>query len=329
MAKPFTLAGVTGSTLGFALFVLPTQAAGAELSWYGKLDVQALSVNQGLYRYADPGRQIGLPFSRLGLKCKQQLFDDVAVIFVYEWQVNGLDQANDADKLATRNSYVGLSGSFGELVFGKNDTKFKKSEGKADLFNEYIADLAQLTAGQDRLKNIVGYQSPQWQGFTLAATYQTAVGAEPAGGHDVSLSYGDTALKKYPWFVSVSMATELNQLDAKRLLLQLPLWHQIDGVLAGGVMWQHSEHQQNGKSGTARMAQLSYQRWQSAGTSWTGKLQWQQDDSKLRQKQRARLLSAGFDYQLQSDLILYSLISRLNLETDHDHALAIGLKYSF
>lgn len=313
-------------TAAAALFVcnMSVAAVEPELTWYGKLDVQALSVNHGLFRYADQGTQLELPFSRLGFKGKQALTDDIAFIFVYEWQVNGLDDANREHRLGARNTYLGISGRFGELVFGKNDTRFKKSEGKADLFNEYIADVAQLTAGQDRLKNIVGYQSPQWAGFAIAASYQTAVGDAHAGGHDVSVSYGDSALKKYPLFVTVSLAKELNNLNAERLLLQWPLWRGAEGVWAAGVMWQRSEHQTNGKSGTARMAQLSYQQ-----QRWTTKLQWQQDNSRLRQPDPASLRSVGLDFQLQSDVTLYALATQLKRETDHDHALAIGAKYSF
>ncbi len=314
--------GLVATIAGSILSAATVQAA--EIDWYGKLDVQALSVNRGLYRYADQGRQLELPFSRLGIKGQQQLNDELAVIFVYEWQVNGLDQANKQHKLGARNTYIGLSGNFGELVFGKNDTKFKKSEGKADLFNEYVADIAQLTAGQDRLKNIVSYQSPQWQGLAIAATYQTGAGQQDAGGHDVSLSYGDSALKKYPLFIALAVARELNQLDARRVLLQLPLWRAGDGLLAAGLMWQHSEHQLNGKSGHSSMAQLSYQQQQ-----WTAKLQWQQDDSRLRQQQTANMLSLGLDYQFHPQLNWYGLASRLRMPDDNDHAIAMGLKYSF
>jgi predicted porin len=309
---------------GSALTIAPTPAQAMDLDAYGKLDVQALSVQRGFYRYADQGRQLELPFSRLGIKGQQALTDELSLIFVYEWQVNGLDQANRDHRLGARNTYIGLSGNFGELVFGKNDTKFKKSEGKADLFNEYVADIAQITAGQDRLKNLVSYQSPQWQGFSIGGSYQTAVGKEQAGGHDISLSYGDSALKKLPIFVSLAFAKELNLLDAKRLLLQVPLWQQQDATLAGALMWQHSEHQLSGKSGNSRMVQLSYQQ-----QAWTAKLQWQDDDSKLRQKTNARLLSAGLDHQLNAQLSWYSLVSRMKLDTVHDHAIATGLKFSF
>lgn len=317
----FALALVSGLT--FTATLLPAQSS-ETLQFYGKVDLQALSVNRGLFRYADAGSQLELPFSRLGLKGQQALTEDLKLIYVYEWQVNGLDNANKQHRLGARNTYIGLAGSFGELVFGKNDTKFKKSEGKADLFNEYVADIAQLSPGQDRLKNIIGYQSPQWAGFALAATYQTSAGKETAGGYDVSLSYGDAALKKQPVFVSVSLAKELNLLNAKRLLLQLPMWQHQQMLLAGALMWQHSEHQLSGKSGNAQMAQLSLQQ-----GAVTAKLQWQQDDSKLRQKERARLLSAGLDYRLTNDWQLYTLATRLNLETNHDHAVAIGVKYSF
>ena len=78
------IAPLLPASCGLMLSSATVQAA--DLDWYGKLDVQALSVNRGLSRYADQGRQLELPFSRLGIKGQQQLNEDLAVIFVYEWQ---------------------------------------------------------------------------------------------------------------------------------------------------------------------------------------------------------------------------------------------------
>lgn len=295
-----------------------------EWDWYGKVELQALDVDKGLYRYADQGRQIEAPFSRLGVKAKHQIMDGLDVIAVYEWQVNGLDDANKDQRLGSRNTYIGVAGTYGELVFGKNDTKFKKSEGKIDLFNETVADIAQITPGQDRLENVIGYQSPVIEGFNLSATYQTGASDETAGGYDWVLGYGDPALKKYPLYLAYGRADELNNISAERLLAQLPLW-QLDGaLLAAGLMYQHSEHLVRHTQGDAWLAQLSYQR-----GDWTYKWQWQKDDSQTRHAEKARLNNLGIDYQWQNYLTAYLLLSTLKFETEQDHAAALGLKFLF
>ncbi|MDF3127291.1 porin [Rheinheimera sp. 1928-s] len=307
-------------TLAFAT----SNVSAFEWDWYGKLELQALDVDKGLYRYADQGRQIEAPFSRLGMKAKHQLTDGLAIVAVYEWQVNGLDDANRDQRLGSRNTYIGVAGTYGELVFGKNDTKFKKSEGKIDLFNETLADMAQITPGQDRLENLVSYQSPIIEGFNLSATWQTGASDEIAGGYDWVLGYGDPAFKKYPVYLAYGRTDELNNITAERLLAQMPLW-QLDGaVLAAGLMYQHSEHLIRNIEGDAWLAQLSYQR-----ADWTYKWQWQQDDSQTRHAEKARLHTIGVDYQWRKNLTAYLLLSTLNFETDHDHAAALGMKFFF
>ena len=142
MHKPLLLT-VAGLVAGVAS---PLQANDFNWDFYGKLDVQALYADANLLRYADEGWQIEAPFSRLGFKADQALTDDLKLIAVYEWQVNGLDDSNKGHRFGSRNTYFGIaSQTYGELTFGKNDSKFKKSEGKIDLFNETLADMAQLT----------------------------------------------------------------------------------------------------------------------------------------------------------------------------------------
>ncbi|MBU1618606.1 MAG: porin [Gammaproteobacteria bacterium] len=301
-----------------------SKAKAFEWDWYGKLELQALDVDKGLYRYADQGRQIEVPFSRLGLKAKHQLTDGLAIIAVYEWQVNGLDDANKDHRFSSRNTYIGVAGRYGELVFGKNDTRFKKSEGKIDLFNESLADIAQITPAQDRLENILSYQSPIIEGFHFSATYQTGASDETAGGYDWVLAYGDPALKKYPLYMAYGRTDELNTITAERLLAQLPLWKTDGAVLSAGVMVQHSEHLVRNTEGDSWLAQLSYQR-----NDWTYKWQWQKDDSQTRHAEKARLHSIGVDYQWRNNLTAYLLLSKLHFETDRDHAAALGMKFFF
>ncbi|MFC4654444.1 MULTISPECIES: porin [Rheinheimera] len=216
-------------------------AAAFDWDYYGKLELQGLYTDQDLFRYVDEGWQIEAPFSRLGLKGSQQLTESVALIAVYEWQVNGLDQANKDHRLGSRNTYLGFSTAWGELVFGKNDTRFKKSEGKLDLFNETLADMAQLTPGQDRMENTISYTSPVLQGWQWSATYQTGASDEQAGGYDWVMSYGDASFKQQPYYLAYGQTSELNGLDAERLLAHAKLADYAGSVFSAGLMWQYSD----------------------------------------------------------------------------------------
>lgn len=307
--------------------VLLSGCAGAqafEWDFYGKLELQGLYVDEGLYRYSDQGSQIEAPSSRLGFKARQGLVDNLDLIVVYEWQVNGLDNANAGHRLGSRNTYIGLAGNWGELVFGKNDTRFKKSEGKIDLFNETLNDIAQLSAGQDRLENIVGYQSPVIEGFQLQATYQTGASDEVAGGYDWTVSYGDSGFKAYPYYFAYSQARELNNIDAERILAHFKLMELSGGQLSAGVMLQHSEHIRRNIDGDAVMAQLAYKR-----EALTYKLQWQHDDSKIRHAETGTLWTIGADYALNTEMAIYTMVSTLDFETEQDESAALGFKYNF
>ncbi len=307
-----------------SFIVLSSGAQAFEWDVYGKLDLQGLYVDEGLYRYSDQGWQIEAPFTRLGFKARQTLADNLDLIVVYEWQVNGLDDANKDHRLGSRNTYVGFAGNWGELVFGKNDTRFKKSEGKIDLFNETLNDIAQLSAGQDRLENIVGYQSPVIEGFQFQATYQTGASDEVAGGYDWTLSYGDSGFKAYPYYFAYSQARELNNIDAERILAHFKLMELSGGQLSAGIMLQHSEHVTRNVDGDAVMAQLAYKR-----EAMTYKLQWQRDDSKLRHAETGTLWTIGADYALNSEMVIYTMFSTLDFQTEQDESAALGFKYNF
>lgn len=308
-----------------ALVAAPLQANDFNWDFYGKLDVQALYADANLLRYADQGWQIEAPFSRLGFKADQTLTDDLKLIAVYEWQVNGLDDSNKGHRFGSRNTYVGIaSNSYGELTFGKNDSKFKKSEGKIDLFNETLADMAQLTPGQDRLENIVSYQSPKLGLWQWSATYQTGASDETAGGYDWALSYGDAAFKQAPYYFAYAHADELNNISADRLLAHALLNESSLGTLSGGLMWQHSEHQTKPLQGHAWLAEVQLKR-----DAVAYKLQFMQDHSRTRHSEAGHSWSVGADYSLGKDLTAYLLATQLELDTQHDSAAAIGLRWMF
>lgn len=347
------------SLVGFLLPSAPVSAI--EWDWYGKLDLQALYTSHDLLRYADAGWQLEAPFSRLGIKAGQAINDDLSWLAVYEWQVNGLDDANRGHRLGSRNTYVGLASKrFGELTFGKNDSRFKKSEGKIDLFNETLADMAQLVPGQDRLENIVGYQSPKLGLWQWGASWQTGISDEVAGGYDWTISYGDAGFASAPYYLAYARAQQQasgsNLLTADRLLAHLRLGDNPLGSWSAGLMWQHSS-QQRLAANTAATLTTTQANTVRAGTGWLAsvqlkrgqnswKLQYVTDHSRSRHSQPGKGFSAGVEHALGSSpsnaVSLYGLVTSLRLAAPElaasnvsatvprrDNAIAAGLRWQF
>jgi len=152
---------------------LPVTAFAADYTVYGKAEVQIANTDTGIMRYADEGTQIDAPFSRIGIKGDHKLNEYFTAVFKYEVQVKGFEHDDTNEPFAARNTYLGLKGAFGEVVVGRNDTRFKYSEGKLDNFNETQADISQVIAGQDRLGDTITYTSKYWHNAQFSFTCDT------------------------------------------------------------------------------------------------------------------------------------------------------------
>jgi len=79
--------------------------------------------------------------------------------------------------LATRNTFVGLAGSFGTVLAGRHDTPYKLGTGSLDIFGDTIGDYnlgrldnVQLLSNVHDHRNgqALAYISPTWSGFHFA-----------------------------------------------------------------------------------------------------------------------------------------------------------------
>lgn len=81
---------------------------------------------------------------------------------------------------ASRNSYLGIAGTWGALKAGKTDAPYKLSTGRMDPFSASIGDYNSIignTGGDNRaefdtrLSHAVWYESPSWSGFRVNALF--------------------------------------------------------------------------------------------------------------------------------------------------------------
>lgn len=173
------------------------------------------------------GTQLENFASFIGLKGEEKLNDSLKIIYVAEAGTEGYYDTSELFK--PRNTYIGVAGNYGLMVFGRNDTVFKKTEGKVDQFNITSADMAKLISGNDRLGDTVTYYSPKLSGMQFGASYQFADNVDnSSGNYALSATLGDSHLKKDNYYVALAYADGLNQLDAYRV---------VGGVKLAGIHW--------------------------------------------------------------------------------------------
>lgn len=138
--------------------------------------------------------------SRFGVKGEDELTANLSAIYQIEWEVNSDDadtnigttasgtplkystSGNNFD-LTARNRYLGLKhASYGAIKMGQFDSAFKLAQGEADLFNDYFGDIKTVQVGENRLKNMVEYATPKYEGLQALVQFQTNDGDKDASG---------------------------------------------------------------------------------------------------------------------------------------------------
>lgn len=114
--------------------------------------------------------------SRLGFRGTEDLGNGLKA----EWQIErGLNfDGTGEGAWSDRNTFVGLSGGFGTVRFGKHDTPNKIASAPLDIFVDTRADFNAIISPADagsigdlRPDNTIAYMSPNMGGFQVLAAY--------------------------------------------------------------------------------------------------------------------------------------------------------------
>ena len=140
--------------------------------------------------------------SRFGVKGSKELNESLTFIWQFESSLNLAQKGGDT--LATRNSFLGLTGNWGTFLYGIHDTPFKTVGRKATFFYDELGDHRQVTMGWDRrLQDVAVYASPDMSGFGVVLGYmldQGDLGAEEA----LTAFSGSAAYKQEGLYVGVA-----------------------------------------------------------------------------------------------------------------------------
>jgi predicted porin len=169
MKRPSLVIG----TIGSLLTVLGNASAQTSLTVYGIVDagvVYERGGTAGNVTKLTSGVQSG---SRLGFKGVEDLGGGLSAKFLLESGFNtDTGTMAQGNRLFGRQSWVGLSGRWGDVMLGRQYTPHYLALDEIDPFATGLAGSApNLMSTVDRTDNTVKYATPQWRGLTGELAY--------------------------------------------------------------------------------------------------------------------------------------------------------------
>ncbi len=156
--------------------------------------------------YLDDGQEGSLFLSsnssRIGLRGDSVIKENLKTV----WQVEcdaSLDQGGG--EFASRNSYVGLSSEYGDLIGGRHDTAFEVLSDQLALFRDQIGDARNILGNQGanwnrRNNNVIAYRSPVSHALKFFAIYSPEEDAP-----DTELFSASAAYRTQDFFLTVAV----------------------------------------------------------------------------------------------------------------------------
>ncbi|QIR15700.1 porin [Shewanella aestuarii] len=230
-------------------------------NFYGRLDLSVTnSDNSSTLQSGTKGAKVGESgtyiennFSWLGVKGTEKVADGLEVVYQMEFQVENTSGTGDVFK--ARNTYLGLKGTAGTLLVGRNDTVFKAAEGGFDAFGNTNADIDRLVGGQVRSADGFWYYSPVIADiFAINATYLMEDNqSSDDSQYAVNVTFGDKGFKKHNYYVAGAYNKAIGGIDAYRAVGQFKV-----GDFTIGGLFQNAESTSSDQEGNTYLVNLVY-----------------------------------------------------------------------
>ena len=129
---------------------------------------------------------------------------------------------DDKNRLATRDTFAGIEGDFGQVKVGRFDTPMKVARAAADLFGDQLGDMRNITRTgakfDERPNNIIQYQSPVMGGLRVALAYsphEAATAVTSSTGVETNNALVSMSLTYNAGDLSAAVAHESYEKNAK------------------------------------------------------------------------------------------------------------------
>ncbi|WP_156189054.1 porin [Acinetobacter indicus] len=309
--------------VGATLFT-PALAMAADVKVYGRAHVSLDYLDDG----ADYN-EIGLSSnsSRLGFKAEQKLENGMTVFGQIEQEINFASgsQNNSGVDFATRDTFVGLKGDFGQARVGRFDSPFKAARGPVNFFGDMVGDLRNVTRVSEqrfdeRNENTIEYKTPKFGGgFNVAAALSLHEDNSPLANddakqdnkdkdkaYDLALTYKEGPVD----FAAAYEHYEENANRGERDGFRIAGAYKITPELNIGALYQYTTFDKQGTAADIAAAEGS-------------------DLDKLLSKQDTHVFGVAADYKFAPKTYLRGQVFHRDVDADDANAtlLAIGLEH--
>ncbi|MHB9020464.1 MAG: porin [Halothiobacillus sp.] len=176
--------------LAVAAALIAPAAAMADTTLYGKFHVSYDILGGAKGTAHNPATGLNTPISqrsgfssnssRIGIKGKEKIYDNLSVIYQWETTVNmgqnGSLGGPTGGLTGQRNTFIGATGNWGTVITGRHDTPFKLMGRDYDLFADTVGDSRNIISGKDGLwdlrpSQVLAYATPDLMGFNAMLAY--------------------------------------------------------------------------------------------------------------------------------------------------------------
>lgn len=250
-----------------ATFLTPVMAMAADVKIYGRANITL--------DYLDDGKDynvftVNSNASRLGFKVDHKLENGMTAFAQIEQEINFATGTNDskANTFATRDTFAGLKGDFGQVRIGRFDSPFKIARSPVNYFGDMVGDMRNLTRAEnsrydERNDNTVEYKSPKLgSGFNVLAAISmqngVQVGQQANGdelkdtkAYDLAITYKDgpfdlaAAYQKFEDNASNTTAPTATTPSTARDSIRLAGSYKLTEELNLGALYQYSKFDTN------------------------------------------------------------------------------------
>lgn len=192
--------------------VVPQVSKASEIEIYGRAHLSLDVLGDG----NDYGLNVSSNSSRIGFRAKHEINDNIEAFMQLEQKV-GFDEGSG--EFATRDSFAGLRGDWGQVRFGTFDTPGKLLRAQADVFNDRLGDLRNMASGDDmsfdpRFRKSIHYRSPSFANTTFDIQYSPHNDTGATTDNELeALSVGVNYKSDVFWFGVVYEMNELEDRD--------------------------------------------------------------------------------------------------------------------
>lgn len=267
-----------------ALATLLPASAMADISLYGKANLSFEHVNEGDESFTEMVSNA----SRLGFKGGEKINDELEAIYQLEYEV----YVDDADTFSQRNIFVGVKGSFGQVIGGHFDTPLKSAQGKVDVFGDLRGDIKNMiTRNENRTSNTLMYSTPgNLGGFGANVAYISSEEDEVDDGKSLAVSY---TLEGF--YVSLAFEQDVEAQDADAM--RAAATYTIGGLQLGALYEEYELDGADSVDGWLASVLYDFQ------NNWVVKGQYGQSDM---YEEGGDTASLGVDYKATKNFTVYS-----------------------